>query len=225
MEAIQLGLNIARIEFLDAEQVRAINQFAKTDLPVMPMLFFEFHGASEDDVSSQASTLQSIVEQHDSLGFQWKKTQEDRDALWKVRHDAYYAAQSLRPGSKVWTTDACVPISRLAECIRETRQDLETVSFPATIVGHVGDGNFHVLCMLDPEDKDQVEEAAAFSGRIVQRAQRMDGTCTGEHGVGYGKLSYLPAEHGHALEVMRAIKKALDPENRMNPGKMITHNT
>ena len=223
MEAIQLGLNIARIEFLDAEQVRAINQFAKIDLPVMPMLFFEFHGASDEDVSNQASTLQSIVEQHKSLGFQWKKTQEDRDALWKVRHDAYYAAQSLRPGSKVWTTDACVPISRLAECIRETREDLQTVSFPATIVGHVGDGNFHVLCMLDPEDKEQVEEASAFSGRIVERAQRMDGTCTGEHGVGYGKLSYLAAEHGHALEVMRSIKKALDPENRMNPGKMITH--
>jgi len=221
IQTIQLGLSVARLEFLDDEQIRAINQFSKTDLPVLPTLFCEFHGRDLRDVSEQASILEGIAEDQGGLGFQWRKTPEERDALWRARHDAYYAAQALRAGAKVWTTDVCVPISRLADCITETRNDLASVSFPATIVGHVGDGNFHVLCVLDAESAAEMQEAAEFSGRLVHRAQQMEGTCTGEHGVGYGKLKYLKAEHGEALDTMRAIKRALDPDNRMNPGKMV----
>ncbi len=221
IQTIQLGLSVARLEFLDDEQIRAINLFSKTDLPVLPTLFCEFHGRDFRDVSEQASILEGIAEEQGGLGFQWRRTPEEREALWRARHDAYYAAQALRPGAKVWTTDVCVPISRLAECITQTRQDLASASFPATIVGHVGDGNFHVLCVLDADSAAEMQEAAEFSGGLVHRAQQMEGTCTGEHGVGYGKLKYLRAEHGEALSTMRAIKRALDPENRMNPGKMI----
>jgi D-lactate dehydrogenase (cytochrome) len=176
---------------------------------------------SERDVSEQSELVKSIAEEHGGLGFDWKKQLEQREALWKARHDAYYASLQLRPGSKIWTTDACVPISRLAECITETRKDLASVSFPATIVGHVGDGNFHVLCVLDPDNPAEFAEAELVSDRIAQRAQAAGGTCTGEHGVGYGKLKHLQGEHGAALEVLRAIKLALDPDNRMNPGKMV----
>ena len=218
---IQRGINVARIELLDDKQIEAINKFSETDLPELPTLFFEFHGMNERDVSDQAEIVQEIAEENGGLGFQWKKNQEERDLLWKARHNAYYASQMLRPGSKMWTTDACVPISRLAECINETKQDLESVSFPATIVGHVGDGNFHVLCVLDPENPLEYIEAETLSEKIVHRALSMGGTCTGEHGIGYGKLKHLPDEHGAGIEILRAIKIALDPDNRMNPGKMI----
>ncbi len=221
MEVIQLGVSVARIEFLDAPMMEATNKYSKLNLPVMPTLFFEFHGMNQRDVTDQAEVVQSIAEEHGGLGFQWKQKADEREALWKSRHDSYYASQMLRPGSKIWTTDACVPISRLAECIVETRKDLDEVSFPATIVGHVGDGNYHVLCVLNPDDPAEMEEAEAFSEKLVKRAQEVGGTCTGEHGVGQGKLKYLDGEHGAALGPMRAIKAALDPENRMNPGKMI----
>ena len=222
IETIQRGISVARIEFLDDKQVDAVNRFSKTDLPVLPTLFFEFHGMNERDISDQAEAVQEIAEDNGGLGFEWKKAQEDRDLLWKARHDAYYSAMMLRPGSKVWTTDACVPISRLAECINETKKDLESASFPATIVGHVGDGNFHVLCILDPANADEYDEVEGYSERIVRRAQSMGGTCTGEHGIGYGKIKHLQDEHGDGLEVLRAIKQALDPDNRMNPGKMVS---
>ncbi len=221
IEAIQFGVGVARVEFLDEKQVEAINKYSKIDLAVLPTLFFEFHGMNERDVTDQAAMLESLATEHSGKGFQWKNNLEDKDELWNARHNAYYATHALIPGAEVLITDVCVPISQLAECITETKSDLATVSYPATIVGHVGDGNFHVLCVLDPNHPSQREEANRFSERTVQRALRMSGTCTGEHGIGYGKMKYLRDEHGEALEVMRTIKKALDPDNRMNPGKII----
>jgi len=221
IEAIQLGLNIARIEFSDDKQIDAINQYSKTSMPSLPTLFFEFHGMNARDVADQAAILQPLAEEHGGQGFQWKDSLDDREVLWKARHDAYFADLALRPNSKIWTTDVCVPISRLAECIALTKQDILNVSFPAPIVGHVGDGNFHVLCVLDPANPAEFAEAARFSEKLVKLAQSMGGTCTGEHGIGYGKIKHLRDEHGDALDVMRTIKFALDPENRMNPGKII----
>jgi len=218
IEAIQLGLGVARIEFMDAMQVDAVNRYSKLDLAVMPTLLFEFHGMSQAGVEETARMAEQLAAEHGGLGFEWETSPAGRERLWKARHDVYYASRALRPGSNALTTDVCVPISRMAECIVATRADLDGLSFPATIVGHVGDGNFHVLCMLAPE---QEAEAEAFAARLVERAQAMDGTCTGEHGVGYGKKKYLNAEHGEALEVMRDLKRALDPENRMNPGKIV----
>ena len=221
IEGIQLGLGVARVEFLDDKQVEAINRYSKTDLPVLPTLFFEFHGMNDRDLKDQAAVLQTLAEEHGGQGFQWRAALEDKEKLWKARHDAYYATHAMHPGAKVWVTDVCVPLSRLAECITETRKDLATAPFPATIVGHVGDGNFHVLCVLDPGVPSQFEEAGRFADRTVERALAMGGTCTGEHGIGYGKMHYLKQERGEALEVMRDIKMALDPDNRMNPGKMV----
>ena len=221
IEAIQFGVGVARVEFLDDKQVEAINRYSKTDLPVLPTLFFEFHGMNDRDVKDQTTMLQSLAAEHGGNGFQWKTNLEDKDELWNARHNAYYATHAMIAGAEVLITDVCVPISQLAECITETKSDLGHVSFPATMVGHVGDGNFHVLCVLDPNIPSQREEASRFAERSVQRALRMGGTCTGEHGIGYGKMKYLREEHGEALEVMRTIKKALDPDNRMNPGKII----
>lgn len=221
IEAIQFGIGLARIEFLDDKQVEAINRFSKIDLPVMPTLFFEFHGMNDRDVGDRTEMLQSLAAEHGSQGFKWKTNLEDMEELWGARHNAYFATHALVPGAKVLVTDVCVPISRLAECITETKHDLAKVSFQATIVGHVGDGNFHVLCVLDPNDPSQMEEGARFSERTVQRALEMGGTCTGEHGIGFGKMKFMHEEHGDALKVMRTIKKALDPDNRMNPGKIV----
>jgi len=218
IEAIQLGLSVARIEFMDAAQVDAVNRYSKLELAANPTLLFEFHGVSQTSVDETAQMAEQLASEHGGLGFAWQTTPAGRARLWKARHDVYYASRALRPGSDVLTTDVCVPISRLAECIVATRADLDALTFPATMVGHVGDGNFHVQCMLAPE---QAGEADAFAARLVERAQAMGGTCTGEHGVGYGKKKYLMAEHGEALEVMRTLKRALDPENRMNPGKII----
>jgi D-lactate dehydrogenase (cytochrome) len=221
IEAIQFGIGLARVEFLDDKQVEAINIYSKIDLPVLPTLFFEFHGMNDRDVGDQAAMLQSLAAEHGGHGFQWKMNPEDMDELWNARHNAYFATHALVPGAKLLVTDVCVPISQLAECITKTKDDLGHVSFRATIVGHVGDGNFHVLCVLDPENTSQFEEALRFSEQLVQRALRMGGTCTGEHGIGSGKMKYLHAEHGEAVEVMRTIKRALDPDNRMNPGKIV----
>jgi D-lactate dehydrogenase (cytochrome) len=221
IEAIQFGLGLARVEFLDENQIDAINKYSKTHLRVLPTLFFEFHGVNERATEDQASMLQSLAIEHGGQEFQWRRTLEERDELWNARHNAYYATHAIRPGARVYVTDVCVPISRLAECITQTKSDLACCSFPSTIVGHVGDGNFHALCVLDPDDVRQFEEAAEFADRTVKRALSMGGTCTGEHGIGYGKIRYLRAEHGDALDVMRTIKMTLDPDNRMNPGKVI----
>jgi D-lactate dehydrogenase (cytochrome) len=217
IEIIQLGLGVARIEFMDDHLVDTINRYSRLELPVRPSLLFEFHGLSEAAVNETARLAEQLAAEHGGLGFAWETSAAGRERLWKARHDVYYAARALRPGSEVLTTDVCVPISRLAECIVATRAELDSATFPATIVGHVGDGNFHVQCMFAPEQTGEVE---AFAGRLVERALAMGGTCTGEHGVGLGKKKYLKAEHGEALDVMRALKRTLDPENRMNPGKI-----
>jgi len=209
---------VARIEFMDEHQVDAVNRYSHLGLLLKPTLLFEFHGVSHASVEEAARMAEVLSEEHGGLGFQWQSTLAERERLWKARHDVYYATRALRPGSQVLTTDVCVPISRLAECIVTTRADLDEASFLAVMVGHVGDGNFHVQCLYAPEQQAKVD---AFAERLVERAQAMGGTCTGEHGVGIGKKKYLKAEHGAALDVMRTIKRALDPENRMNPGKVL----
>ncbi len=218
IEAIQLGLGVARIEFMDDRMVAAVNRYSHLNLTERPTLLFEFHGISQSVVDESARLAEQLAREHGASGLAWESNPEGRERLWQARHDAYYASRALRPGSDVLTTDVCVPISRLAECIVATRTDLDGLGFPGTIVGHVGDGNFHVLCALEHR---QSEEADAFAHRLVERAHAMGGTCTGEHGVGYGKKKYLLAEHGEALDTMRTIKRALDPENRMNPGKIV----
>jgi D-lactate dehydrogenase (cytochrome) len=218
---IQLGIPVARIELLDEAQLDAVNRYSKLDYPLQPTLFFEFHGTSDRSVAEHAQLVQEIAAEQGGTDFRWATTTEDRAKLWRARHDAFWAALAMRPGSKAWTTDVCVPISRLAECILATRQDLQASSLFAPMVGHVGDGNFHLIFVLDPDKPAEFAEAKAINSRMVHRALDMGGTCTGEHGVGFGKMDYLPEEHGEALEVMKTIKRALDPDNRMNPGKML----
>ena len=218
---IQLGVPVARMELLDALAIRAINRHSKTTLREAPTLFFEFHG-SPAGVAEQAQSVQDIAAGNDGMDFEWATRPEERSRLWQARHDAYYACLALRPGARSLTTDVCVPISRLAECIAETVADLDDSGLVAPLVGHVGDGNFHLLLLADPERKEEMERAEAFSQRLVERALRLDGTCTGEHGVGRGKRKYLTLEHGDAaLDVMRAIKRALDPDDMLNPGKIL----
>jgi D-lactate dehydrogenase (cytochrome) len=221
METIQLGVPVARIELMDEAQIDACNRYSKTNYPVAPLLFFEFHGDTLRAVNEQAETVEKIAEEHHSSGFQWFTTPEERETLWKMRHEAYFANVAMRAGAKMFTTDICVPISRLADCIVESKRDLAGAPFPAPIVGHVGDGNFHMSFMLDPSNPAEHAEALRLEEKIIRRALEMGGTSTGEHGIGAGRKKYLPVEHGAALEVMRAIKRALDPDNRMNPGKMV----
>jgi D-lactate dehydrogenase (cytochrome) len=219
---IQLGIPVARIELIDEPQMDAVNRHSKTDYPVAPTLFFEFHSDSHAHVADQAKTVQGLASERGGRGFQFATRLEEREQLWQARHDALYAAVALRRNARAWTTDVCVPISRLADCIRETRSDNQGASFPICLVGHAGDGNFHLLYVLDPTSEPELAEASRLNDRLVRRALAMGGTCSGEHGIGYGKMKYLDAEHGPALDVMRAIKRALDPDNRMNPGKMVT---
>jgi D-lactate dehydrogenase (cytochrome) len=218
---IQSGVPVARIELLDEAQMAAINKYSKLDHAVAPTLFFEFHG-SPAGVAEQAEAVKAIAGELGGADFRWAVTQEERSKLWQARHDAYYAALALRPGAKGWATDVCVPISRLAECIRETKRDLAGSPIPSALVGHVGDGNFHLVFMIDPNRPEEIAEASRLNERMVARALAMEGTCTGEHGIGYGKMPFLVAEHGEAVAVMRAIKRALDPENILNPGKIVT---
>ena len=218
---IQLGIPVARIELMDESQVEAVNRYSRVDYPLQPTLFFEFHGTSERSVSEHAQLVQEIAAEHGGTSFTWATTTEDRAKLWHARHNSFYAALAMRPGSQAWTTDVCVPISRLAECIVETRADLQQTSLLAPLVGHVGDGNFHLVFVLDPNVPEEFAAAKRVNARLIDRALAMGGTCTGEHGVGIGKMDYLPREHGDALDVMKAIKRALDPDNRMNPGKML----
>jgi D-lactate dehydrogenase (cytochrome) len=221
MTTIQLGIPVARIELLDDVQMEAVNRFSKLAYPVAPTLFFEFHGLSERDVTEQAVTVGEIVEEYGAKEFARALTPEARADLWQARHDAYYAALAMRPGSRGWTTDACVPISRLAECIVETKRDFADSHLIGALVGHVGDGNFHMIIPVNPDDPRDLSEAARLSDRIAERAISMGGTCSGEHGVGIGKRKFLQREHGEGLEVMRAIKATLDPLGIMNPGKLL----
>lgn len=222
IDTIQMGVPIARVEFVDALAIRAINQYDKLTLPELPTLFFEFHG-SEHGVQEQAETVQQIAAEHKGQGFEWATRPEDRSRLWNARHNAYFAFLQLKPGCRAVTTDVCVPISRLAECVVETEKDLlaSALQLPAPIVGHVGDGNFHVALLIDPNKPEELEEAERINQRIVARAIAMDGTCTGEHGVGLHKMDFLIAEHGNdAIDLMRSIKQALDPKHVLNPGKI-----
>jgi D-lactate dehydrogenase (cytochrome) len=221
MTTIQLGIPVARIELLDEAQLDAVNHYSKLSCVLKPTLFFEFHGTSQQAVSESATAVQEIAAENGGPDFQWATTPEARSKLWAARHNAFYAAVALRPGCKPWTTDVCVPISRLAECVLETRADVQAAGVLAPLVGHVGDGNFHLIFPMDPDDPTELEKAKEVNARLVARALAMGGTCSGEHGVGVGKMPYLEAEHGASLDVMKAIKHALDPENRMNPGKMI----
>jgi len=219
---MQLGVPVARIELLDEAQIDAVNRYSRLAYPLKPTILFEFHGTSAAAVAEHAQTAQEITTEQGGSGFQWASTTEDRAKLWQARHNAFYAAVALRPGAKAWTTDVCVPISRLADCILETRRDVQASGLIAPLMGHVGDGNFHLVFVLDPDNPTELAAAKEVNSRLVHRAQQLGGTCTGEHGVGLGKMEYLADEHGPALDVMRTIKRALDPDNLMNPGKMFT---
>ncbi len=221
IQTIQMGVPVARVEFLDENGVRAINAHDKLGLPEKPLLLFEFHG-SEHGVKEQAELVQNIAAEYDSSGFEWATHPEDRSRLWAARHNAFFALLQMRPGHRSITTDCCVPISRLAQCILETKADCEKHDMVYSIIGHVGDGNFHVLILVDPHDPAQYAKAEEINKRMVSRAIAMDGTCTGEHGIGLHKMDFLIQEHGEdAIGTMRAIKHALDPKNIMNPGKII----
>ncbi|HVY98940.1 MAG TPA: FAD-linked oxidase C-terminal domain-containing protein [Dongiaceae bacterium] len=219
IRTIQAGVPVARIELVDEVQMDALIRYAKLDYPVQPALFFEFHG-TERGVQEQAEMVAALGEEFGIGGFRWSKKPEERSKLWEARHNVLYSCLALRPGAKAWATDACVPISRLADCILETRKDIESHGLLAPIVGHVGDGNFHVTVLLDPDDPAELKNCHDFVERLALRAIAMGGTCTGEHGIGYGKIPFLQAEHGDAVAVMRQLKQVLDPDNRMNPGKI-----
>ncbi len=216
--AIQMGLPIARIELVDEEHVKAFNAYSKIDLQVKPTLFLEFHGTTAS-AQEQAETFAAIAEDLDGGPYRWATKEEDRQKLWQARHDAFWATKSLVPGKDAFATDVCVPISRLAECVTETQADLAANNLYGPIVGHVGDGNFHVVMFCDRADPAEVRRVKEVYGRMIDRAIAMGGTCTGEHGIGSGKVAYLEKEHGPALAFMRDIKRALDPRNIMNPGK------
>jgi D-lactate dehydrogenase (cytochrome) len=218
---IQTGVPVARIELLDETFVRASNQHSKLNLPETPMLLLEFHG-TDAGVQEQAERFGEIAAEYGGGPFEWATKAEDRTRLWQARHDAYWAVKGLRPGVQSVATDVCVPISRLAECVDETIRDIAASGLIAPIVGHVGDGNFHVQPLVDLDDPQEVAACEAFIERLVERALEMEGTCTGEHGIGQKKMKYLEVEHGPAaLSLMRTIKTALDPKNIMNPGKIV----
>ena len=219
VQSIQLGVPLARVEILDAMQMRAVNRWSRLDYPEVTTLFFEFHG-SPQHVAEQVETVKMLAADNGGGQFAWSNLPEERSRLWKARHEAYYAAVNLRPGAIGWATDVCVPMSRLAQCIEETHADLAQSSIPATILGHVGDGNFHVVFSIDPNAPEEVHEVEAINARLVARALAMDGTCTGEHGIGIGKQEWLIEELGDAVDLMRSVKRALDPDNLFNPGKI-----
>ncbi|GMQ76164.1 MAG: FAD-linked oxidase C-terminal domain-containing protein [Gammaproteobacteria bacterium] len=219
-QTIQMGIPVARVELLDEFQMDAINRYSDLSYPVQPTLFFEFHG-TDNGVREQSELVGEIAAEFGGGDFQWATRQEDRSKLWQARHDAYYAAMALRPGCKGWATDVCVPISDMTECLLETRRDVDASGLLAPIVSHAGDGNFHLVFLVDTDNPDEMARASAVNDRMVTRALAVGGTCTGEHGVGYGKIEFLKAEHGEAVSVMRQIKTALDPDNIMNPGKVL----
>ena len=220
IRTIQAGVPVARIEVANAVQMDAINKYSKLELPVAPTLWLEFHG-TQASVAEQAKMVQKITADHGGANFSWATRPEDRQKLWRARHDVVYADRATRPGGQIFTTDVCVPISRLAECIVATEKDVAASFLPALIVGHAGDGNFHLVIVVNPDEPIEIAEAERLNERLVHLALSFEGTCTGEHGIGCGKINFLIAEHGEAVSVMRAIKKAIDPDNIMNPGKIL----
>ena len=221
VQSIQSGVPLARVEILDDRQIAAVNAWSKLDLPEVTTLFFEFHG-SPAGVAEQVATVRDLAQANGGGDFAFSDRPEERARLWKARHDAYYAAVNVRPGAVGWSTDVCVPISRLPDIILATRADIDAGNVPASIVGHVGDGNFHVIFSIDPTAPHEFEEVAGINARLVERALEMDGTCTGEHGIGLGKQDWLEAELGDAVALMRTLKRALDPKDIMNPGKIFS---
>ncbi len=219
VQLLQSAIPVARIELLDAAQILAVNQHQSLHLPIKPTLFIEFHGSAQY-VQEQAQWAQEIANQIEPTEFIWSNQQEEMNALWLARHQALYAAKALVPNSRIWTTDVCVPLSQLPECLLQTQQDIDESQLQAPIVGHVGDGNFHLLIVLPKDDKQSLAKAQALNERLIERALKAGGTCTGEHGIGLGKKAALQQEAGPALLVMKTLKQALDPNNLLNPGKM-----
>jgi D-lactate dehydrogenase (cytochrome) len=217
---IQSGIPVARIELMDDTQMDALNRYSKLDYPVAPTLLLEFHG-TDAGVIEQAEMVEAIAADNGGQGFQWATVAEERNRLWQARHDSLWAILALQPGRQAFPTDVCVPISRLAECIADTKTDLETTWLKAPILGHVGDGNFHMVLLIDREDPKDIAEVERLNDRLVNRAISMGGTCTGEHGVGSYKMKFLDAEHGNALNLMKLLKRSIDPQNIMNPGKVL----
>ncbi len=220
---IQVGIPMARIEFADPATAAAFNRYANASMPEAAHLMIEFHG-SPAAVAEDARRFGDVAAEFGATEFRWSDRTEDRTALWKMRHNAYYACLALRPGARAVVTDICVPISRLAEAVEETRADIAASPLQGPILGHVGDGNFHAILLVDPADSAEMDEALRLSGRMADRALAMDGTITGEHGIGIGKLDYMEREHGPGWSVMADIKRALDPGNILNPGKMVQLN-
>jgi len=220
IQTIQCGVPVARIELLDEVQINAINKYRNLNYPLQPTLFIEFHG-TDAGVEEQATIVGKIAGKNGGGEFQWSTEEDQRNKLWSARHDAAPACLALKPGTKMWVTDVCVPVSRLAECILETRKDIDETGLIAPIVGHVGDGNFHTVMLIEEENEDQMVICTAFNERLIKRAISMGGTITGEHGIGTGKRDFLRVEHGAAVDVMKSIKQALDPLNILNPGKMV----
>jgi D-lactate dehydrogenase (cytochrome) len=220
IQSIQLGLGVARMELLDELQIRGINAYSKMSLEEKPTLFLEFHGTPVS-ARDQVEQFQAIAESEGARGFTWAEKEEDRKRLWKARHDVYWATKGLRPGTEAIATDVCVPISRLAECLVETQRDIKELGIISPIAGHVGDGNFHCQPLIDMSNPKEIAAAKEFLSRLSDRAIAMEGTCTGEHGIGQGKIKYLRAEHGAGVDLMRQIKNALDPDNILNPGKVL----
>jgi len=217
---IQMGIPVARIELVNALQMRAMKNYSHLDYPESPCLFVEFHG-TDAGVAEQAELFGEIARDNGGGPFLWTRVAEERNLLWKARHNAYWASMTLRPGAKGLSTDVCVPISRLAECVAETEADIAEMGLIAPIAGHAGDGNFHTLVLMDAENPAEIAQVEKFVARLNLRAIAMDGTCTGEHGIGQGKSGFMRREHGHGVDVMRTIKQALDPLNILNPGKIL----
>jgi D-lactate dehydrogenase (cytochrome) len=218
---IQSGIPVARIELMDDTQMDALNRYSKLNYPIEPTLLLEFTG-TEASVVEQAEMVQAIAADNGGKNFQWATVAEERTKLWQARHDSLWAILALQPGRQAFPTDVCVPISRLTECIADTKKDLETTWLKAPILGHVGDGNFHMVLLIDREDPKDIAEVERLNDRLVHRAISMGGTCTGEHGVGSYKMKFLDAEHGNALNLMKLLKRSIDPQNIMNPGKVLT---
>ena len=216
---VQAGIPVARIEFLDVAQVKAVNNYSKTNLPEAPLLLLEFHG-SEKSVEEQSELFGEIASDFGGNDFEWTSNNEDRNKLWKARHDAYWSCRAVRPDAEIYSTDVCVPISKLSDCITETIEDMEKNGLIGPIVSHAGDGNFHVALLIDKRSQLELDKLDSFLIRISERAIRMDGTCTGEHGVGQGKRKYMLKELGNAVDVMKKVKNAFDPNKIMNPGKL-----
>ena len=216
---VQAGIPVARIEFLDVAQVKAVNSYSKTNLPEAPLLLLEFHG-SEKSVKEQSELFSEIASDFGGNDFEWTSNNEERNKLWKARHDAYWSCRSVRPEAEIYSTDVCVPISKLSDCITETIEDMEKNELIGPIVSHAGDGNFHVALLIDKNSKTELDKLDSFLIRISERAIKMDGTCTGEHGIGQGKRKYMLKELGNAVDVMKKVKNAFDPKKIMNPGKI-----